>query len=289
MENRILNPTLKVAGSAPPSGIIKCALAGRPKGVHGYSCNFDGKCESRKANGSTFCGKTPQLEPASKIRSIDELSALLPLVEGKGLWQNKWHPHDVYRHTLEVVRILQTSMGTLGVSNNTLIVAAYLHDIAKPIVAIPNMGKNGMPRYSSEGKPYHSFHNHEKIGMGMVLEMDDGIFRRLGVDREKVAKIVGAHYLPMSYIKMIKKYPEALEITLRAFESDLARSQVRNSDILLLFYADKISTGENATDMELILKLIEYLYNGRSINELRKTLREFYIGQIKEASRLLAK
>lgn len=212
--------------------------------------------------------KSPPLEE-NCILEIDDL-ARHPLVRaGSGVFQNRWHLHDVETHTLAVVEILRL----LG-ADKTLLVAGYLHDIGKPQVRIPEL-REGMAVFSPEGHAYHDFPKHEEKGKEMVLAMDDGMFRRLGVDKTMVAGIVGAHYIPMTYIKRMKKLPNYLvfEDALSELQRTLFRLPVKTRYVLDIFYADKASTGDNATDAPFIFAMRDFLAGSIRTGDLYAALR----------------
>ncbi len=138
------------------------------------------------------------------ITKVDDLEKLPMVQAGKDLWQNKWHRHDVYGHTVEVVRILKEELN----ASPGLIAAGWLHDIGKPKTKLAKM-ENGVPiLHPTKKKPYHSFPEHEKRGEEMIkFELSEDKFRILGLDRDLVARIVGYHFKPMERIKKAKMNP----------------------------------------------------------------------------------
>jgi tRNA nucleotidyltransferase (CCA-adding enzyme) len=83
------------------------------------------------------------------LRSTGILAHVIPeLLEGYGMWQNRWHRYDVYHHVLRAVDAAEPP--TLEIR-----LAALLHDIDKPRTAGPS------PRGEAWEK---SFHSHEVSG-----------------------------------------------------------------------------------------------------------------------------
>jgi tRNA nucleotidyltransferase (CCA-adding enzyme) len=109
------------------------------------------------------------------MRVTGLLGEVIPeLLEGVGCTQNRFHKHDVYRHTLEVVDHTRGGpMVRLG---------ALLHDVGKPRARQPREGAPGE----------FSFFKHEYVG----ADMADAICRRLRLataDREQVVAMVAHH------------------------------------------------------------------------------------------------
>jgi len=99
------------------------------------------------------------------------LPELLPMV---GCVQNRFHKHDVYRHTL----------ATLDATPPDFILrfAALLHDVGKP--------KTQAPREDAPGE--YSFFRHEHVG----VEMAEAICNRLKLsvsERQTIGALVGGH------------------------------------------------------------------------------------------------
>jgi tRNA nucleotidyltransferase (CCA-adding enzyme) len=103
------------------------------------------------------------------------LGEVIPeLLEGVGCTQNRFHKHDVFHHTLDVVD------NTAGDAIRRL--GALLHDVGKP--------RARQPREDAPGE--FSFFQHEYVGAAMA----DDICRRLklaNADRERVVGIVKNH------------------------------------------------------------------------------------------------
>jgi tRNA nucleotidyltransferase (CCA-adding enzyme) len=115
------------------------------------------------------------------MRDTGLLREVMPeLLEGVGCTQNRFHKHDVFGHTLDVVDETQ--------GDPILRLGALLHDVGKPRARQPREGAPGE----------YSFFQHEVVG----AEMADAICRRLKLataDRERVVGVVKNHmffYLP---------------------------------------------------------------------------------------------
>ena len=113
------------------------------------------------------------------MRTTGLLDEVLPeLSLAVGLKQNRYHPHDVYVHTLRVV--------DCAPPDDVLRLAALLHDIGKPPTCKAN------PRRPGE----NSFHNHEVVG----AEMARALCARLRLsnrDRDRVEALIRAHNFPL--------------------------------------------------------------------------------------------
>ena len=109
------------------------------------------------------------------MRITDLLAEVLPeLLPTVGCVQNRFHKHDVYRHTL----------ATLDATAPDFILrfAALLHDVGKP--------KTQAPREDAPGE--YSFFRHEHVG----VEMAEAICNRLKLstsERQTIAALVGGH------------------------------------------------------------------------------------------------
>ncbi len=192
------------------------------------------------------------------IKIIDDLEGLPEVQAGKNLWQNKWHRHDVYEHTVEVVRILKELK-----ASPELIAAGWLHDIGKPPTKVLTTDGDGVQIcHPKNGQPYHSFPGHENKGEEMVNEMPEDIFRGLGFDRHRVARIVGYHFKPMERVKEAKEKQtfDNFGAQVRQLSDELDHTGMRH-EVLTIFYADKAS--QQPEDLEFLLGLREYLLHGK--------------------------
>jgi tRNA nucleotidyltransferase (CCA-adding enzyme) len=100
------------------------------------------------------------------MRQTGLLALVLPeVLEGYGVWQNRYHAYDVYQHTLAVVD---------AAPRNKLVVrlAALLHDIGKPRTKVVVDGEG-------------TFYNHQHVG----AEMARAILTRLRYPREMVDSV----------------------------------------------------------------------------------------------------
>ncbi|MFH1399999.1 MAG: HD domain-containing protein [Nanoarchaeota archaeon] len=174
------------------------------------------------------------------------LVALPQVVAGKGVWQNKFHEFDVYGHTIEYVRCVKEMT-----SDIELVVAGYLHDIGKPVVAKPKF-KDGVPQQNDQGFPYHEFDDHERVGEGMVRAMPARMFVDFDLDQERIARLVGAHYLPMQNIKRMRKaatYDSFVE-QYGMLGQALDATSLSRADVMTMFLADCLSKGKGCTDID---------------------------------------
>ncbi|HEV3157703.1 MAG TPA: HD domain-containing protein [Candidatus Baltobacteraceae bacterium] len=119
------------------------------------------------------------------LRESGLLAHIFPeLLEGRGVDQNEWHAHDVYRHNLE-------TLDAAPADDVTVRLAALLHDVGKPRT------KNG---------PH--FYRHEHVG----TEMAEDMLQRLRLPSETikvVSSLVREH--------MYTANPDATPATLRRF------------------------------------------------------------------------
>jgi tRNA nucleotidyltransferase (CCA-adding enzyme) len=115
------------------------------------------------------------------MRTSGLLAEVMPeLLEGVGMAQNRFHAHDVWRHTLATVdaTALESPVGPPWIVR----LAALLHDVAKPRTAAPKDGAPGE----------HTFYRHETVG----AQMADDIARRLKLstaERAHLVNLVGNH------------------------------------------------------------------------------------------------
>ena len=236
-----------------------------------------------------------KFHPEVELSELHKTMESLPEVQaGKDLWQNKFHEFDVYGHTVEFVKHLQAILKKEGKGLDPHLVAAgWLHDIGKPKVAKPKI-KDGRSQEREPGKPYHDFDNHEIEGEKMVREMDKSLFERLGLNQEKVARLVGCHYLPMKGIKRMRrtrtreefgKAFEDLEESLERYGQGGLGFKISKEEILLMFLADKLAQGDPekyCTDREELFAIRKTLLSKNS-EQRQAALREIYNLQRKRA------
>lgn len=86
--------------------------------------------------------------------------------------QNKWHAHGVFLHTMYVVYYV------LKNKEYKMLAAAFLHDIAKPIIAYQNNSDKTTGEYS--------FTNHEEISYQIVKNWPLSTYTK---------KLIRYHYL----------------------------------------------------------------------------------------------
>ncbi len=195
----------------------------------------------------------------------DDIFFNLPEIQaGKDLWQNKFHQYDVLEHTQKFVECLSEFSKDRNVR-----AAGWLHDIGKSIVAIPKISKDGLVEYSIDGKKYHTFPNHEIVGEEMVKKMDPKIFKEFDLDQEKIASLVGCHYLPMKGIKVLRKSTSFhnFKIAFNHLEQVLGHMSVSQEEVLDMFIADSLSKGMGCSDREELLLVRETLLKNNNTDE----------------------
>lgn len=235
-----------------------------------------------------------------KERSVEEFNAimkeLLKKYSKKYLFQNEFHEFDVYEHTKEFVKhLLQILNKENQKIDFNLIAAGWLHDIGKPITAIPKV-KDGIIQERESGKPYHKFTNHEIEGEKIVKEMDPEIFKNLCLDQMKIASLVRYHFLPMIGIEKMrgtKNWNEFqqeyifLKKELEEISKPKDRASVSKEEILLMFLADKLAQGDPkkyVTDQEELFAIRNALLLKDKDQEEEK-LKEIYELQKREAEK----
>ncbi|MBU0596879.1 HD domain-containing protein [Patescibacteria group bacterium] len=191
--------------------------------------------------------ETQNMENRELENIVSEVEKLEVVQAEKGIWQNKFHEFDVYSHTIFFVNSLKEILG--GKIDNDLIVAGLLHDIGKPVVAMPKI-KDGVELKTETGEPYHEFDDHEKVGEVLVSEMDGELFDKFGLDKKRIARLVGSHSIPMRGIKEMRKtldYDSFRESFFR-MKGELQNTGLPVEDIMTMFFADKLAQGKHCTD-----------------------------------------
>ncbi len=107
------------------------------------------------------------------LRSTGLLEVVVPeLMEGVGVTQNRYHAHDVFRHTVRAV-------DEAPAGNPEVRLAALLHDVGKPRTRRVVNGEG-------------TFYNHERVGAEMTREILDRL-RFPHRERDRVAHLVRQH------------------------------------------------------------------------------------------------
>ncbi|MFH1232711.1 MAG: HD domain-containing protein [Patescibacteria group bacterium] len=234
---------------------------------------------------------------------IDEIMKGLPEVRAeRDLWQNDFHQFTVYGHTKKFVmhlkNILENERQKKEFDFLNLVAAGWLHDIGKPITAKPKE-KDGKILERKSDKPYkkiyHKFLNHEIEGEKRVREMNPEIFKELGLNQEKVALLVGCHFLPMKGIKDVRKAKDLNEFLQKYNDlkerleklSESNNGLISKEEILLMFLADKLGQGDPekyVTDQEELFSIRNALLLKDKMQEEQK-LKEIYNFQKVEAEK----
>ncbi len=186
------------------------------------------------------------------VSSLEQIFSRLPEVQaGIGCIQNEFHEFDVYDHTIAVVTAVKDFT-----SDAETIVAAYLHDIGKPVVAEPRL-YDGVLQYDGLGRPRQTFPDHESKGARMVRSLDSSIFHQHGLDQENIARLVEHHFTPMKGIKQMrlaKDYASFIS-AYDVMKETLAGSGTDMVELMSLFAADIIGKGNGAEDAGELLKI----------------------------------
>lgn len=200
------------------------------------------------------------------METLDKKLQNLPSIKaGEGMYQSKFHEYDVYNHTMKYVDYLKEIT-----SSPELIVAGYLHDVGKPIVAKPKV-VDGVVQFREDGVMYHDFHDHEKVGEQAVREMDSSLFDTLGVDQSRVADLVGCHYIPMTGMKAMKRSSSFDEFVAHyhMLENVLDEAPVSREECLTMFIADTYSKGKSCNDNEYLFAVKDALLgSGKDLHAL---------------------
>ncbi len=162
-------------------------------------------------------------------KKLESILIQLPEVQaGKGVLQNEFHDFDVYNHSLNCADCLKKMKPCPDIN---MIVAGYLHDIGKPVIY----------KLKKQGKAIKK--NHGEIGEEMVEKMDVLLFEKYGLDQKKIARLVGAHCLPINNIIKMRKalnYNQFVELY-NKFLDKLNQTGLDKKDIMTLFFADSLS------------------------------------------------
>ena len=147
------------------------------------------------------------------MRKTGLLSLVLPeLLEGYGMWQNRYHLYDVYHHTLAVIDAAPRTKLKVRL-------AALLHDIGKPRTKVVVDGEG-------------TFYNHQHVG----AEMARIILTRLRYSRDMidaVCQLVDQH--------MFHYQPEWTDAAVRRFIRRIGLDLV--ADLFDLRLADSLGNG----------------------------------------------
>jgi putative nucleotidyltransferase with HDIG domain len=200
-----------------------------------------------------------------------ELKDSPKVTAGKKIWQNKFHEFDIYNHTINCVKHIKKMT-----SDEDVIVAGYLHDIGKPATKNPK-GTNG----KDSKRIYHEFHNHEKVGEKMVCEMSDKLFTKYNLNKEKIARLVGAHYIPMKGIKEMRKainwndFCAAHQNLLKTLEE----TGLNKDEVMIIFLADCLSKGKCCTDIEELNLIRRAILNNKGLKKIYNIQKKIYGGK----------
>ncbi|MBS1712051.1 MAG: HD domain-containing protein [Armatimonadetes bacterium] len=182
-------------------------------------------------------------------KALDDLSRLgllsswAPELEAMhGVSQGKWHTADVWGHTLQVVDNAAAT-GQAGGDRLILLLAALLHDVAKPVTR--SVDANGDIR----------FFGHESVGSKMAAELCLR-WRFSSGQASDVSLLVGSH-MRLSGIKELTK-PAA-----RRIARDLG-PQLENWFLLLDADANALKEGVRRLDLGAVRQQITELQTSES-------------------------
>jgi len=205
----------------------------------------------------------------------NEFSELPEIKQGQGIWQNKFHEFDVYNHTLEFVRFIKDlAQEEHRAVDHNIVVAGYLHDIAKPAVATIKTTKEGETVLHESGKPRHNFRGHEETGEKMVLEMNPNIFKKYDLDQKKISLLVGMHFRPMKGFLRMQKSTNWKDFT-NEYDNlvkSLDESSGLKKEIMEMFTADSYAKGNTCTNLDEMMMVREAL----SLDDPNQKLRDVY-------------
>lgn len=223
--------------------------------------------------------KTDKNKMTNKINpKLEQRILEMPEIQvEKGLWQNTFHEFDVFDHTIDYVNHMKNMT-----FDTEMIVAGYLHDIGKPKTSKLKY-KDGKLQEKEPGKPYHDFDDHEAIGEQMVRKMDPGFFYENELNQERIAKLVGCHYLPLRGIKSMRKAKDYAEFETRykELEETLDKSGLKREDVLTMFLADCLAKGKGCTDIDELFAIRNVLLGNKesSLKEIYKVQKQVYGGK----------
>ncbi len=217
-----------------------------------------------------------KIEKDPKRDKMDKFFQETPEVQAEiDVWQNKWHEFDVYTHTLEFIKAIEQFS-----QDSNIRAAAWLHDIGKPVVAIPLI-EEGKQQCNAQGKPYHKFDRHEIVGEEMVKKMDSQIFEEFDLDQEKIASLVGCHFLPMKTIKILKKinnFDEFLQ-KFNQLNEILGSLSITKEEVMTMFIADCLAKGRGSSQPDLMPireALLKENYTEDDVKEIYEIQKECY-------------
>jgi len=195
-----------------------------------------------------YCNWLEYAKLANNIAGLDELR------KGVGFKQNSHHQYDVYSHN----QLTGSGCYSLSADKN-LAFAGNIHDISKPKAAVKYPYGNG--------KIGHHFPNHAEAGRMFILEMDSSLFQKWGIDQVYMAELVGAHSIPVEFIKSCrKKKPDNGVLKSSNYDylegnilKQLDVRPVKTEDALTLFLADTYAKGYPVQNRDII-RFAEYLY-----------------------------
>ena len=207
----------------------------------------------------------PQSEIEEVLMSLPEIQA------AQGIWQNRHHQYTVYGHICAVVISMHYLLRQeLNIARkNRLIASACLHDIGKPKTSVEEKRERQPIRYDSKHpeRTVHRFLSHEKVGEEMVRKMDPTIFFNLNLDQGEIADLVGAHYDPMTGIRIMRMEtdPQSFVNAYLGLRKSLVDHRAHTNDILDLFYADRLGQGEACKDQVELLSVRDFLLGESSL------------------------
>lgn len=191
-----------------------------------------------------------------------ELKGLPELVLGKGMYQNKYHAYDVYGHTEKYVESLKEMT-----DDKEMIAIGYLHDIGKPVLRIE---RDEEYKVRKDEPGYDVFKGHEERGEHMILEMRPELFKKYELDQNRIAKFVGAHFIPMTYFLKMQKETEwdAFVEHYKTLNEALEETHLDKDKQMMMFIADLKSKGPHCEDMDELLIFKDAIGNKSLVKKL---------------------